>query len=350
MLLGSCALVDVCPWLTWRVPPTPAAWTAAYYACLFGAARIAPTRWRAALAAAAGACLLALTAAPGIESAQPGESRLRVTLLDVGQGEAVLIQTPDRKALLVDAGGSPGPFDIGGRIVTPALWALGVRRLESVVLSHGDRDHVGGVPAVVRDLAPREIWEAIPVPRDSDRRDLRALASSLRVSWRTVLSGARLESGGVVIEAVHPPPPDWERQKVRNEDSLVLRVRYGAVEFWLTGDAGAEFERGVRPGGEAAGIRILKVGHHGSRTATSAALVDALQPRLGLISAGRGNLFGHPSPTVVARLEAAGAAVFRTDEDGAIVVETDGRTARVLTASGRSWWLTLSGVRLEPGF
>lgn len=342
-LLDSCALVDAAPWLTWRVAPSDPFWTAGYYACLFAFMVMAGGRVRRVCLAAAAMCLAVITCAPGIEAMQPSRARVRVTLLDVGQGEAVILQTAGHRSLLIDAGGTPGPFDIGGRVVTPALWALGVRRLDWLLVSHGDRDHIGGVPAVMRDLRPQEIWEGIPVPRDLDRQNLVALAHSFGISWRTVFAGDSLESGGAIVEAMHPRPPEWERQKVRNDDSVVLRVRYGLVDFWLTGDAGGEFERTIRAEGGPR-LTILKVGHHGSRTATSARLVEALRPDVAIVSAGRGNLFGHPAREVVARLEAAGASIFRTDADGAIVVETDGRTARVLTASGRSWSLTLSGV------
>jgi competence protein ComEC len=347
-LLDSCALVDLAPWLTWRVPPTDPIWTAAYFAALGVLAVALSSRVRAAAGIAAGVSLLVILSAPGVESSQPGRGRLRVTLIDVGQGEAALVQTPGGHALLIDAGGTPGPFDIGGRVVTPALWALGVRRLDWLLVTHGDRDHTGGVASVVRDLDPREIWEGVPVPPDRDRRAIIELATASGMSWRTVFAGARLETGGVVIEALHPKPPEWERQKVRNDDSVVIRVRYGLVDVWLTGDAGTEFERAFQASSDGADdgprLSVLKVGHHGSRTATSPAFVRVVQPKLGLVSAGRGNLFGHPAREVLARLESAGAEIFRTDLDGAISVETDGMTAHVRTASGRSSSVTLSGV------
>ena len=128
---------------------------------------VAPLRLVALGAAAL--CLIVIVSAPGVAAARPAADRLRLTMVDVGQGDAILVQTPDGHALLVDAGGTPGPFDIGGRVVTPALWALGVRRLDWLAMSHGDRDHVGGAPSVLRDLAPAEIWEGVPVPPDPDR-------------------------------------------------------------------------------------------------------------------------------------------------------------------------------------
>jgi competence protein ComEC len=345
LLLESCSLIDVLPWLSWRVPPTAPWWTVAYYGAVLWTTVVGTRRSRQCGLGVAAICLIVIVSAPGVSNARPAADRLRVTMVDVGQGESVLVQTPDGRTLLMDAGGTPGPFDIGGRVVTPALWALGVRQLDWLAMSHGDRDHVGGVPSVLRDLAPREIWEGVPVPRDQERRRLRVLSTELHVPWRTILAGARLELGEVVVEAVHPPAPEWERQKVRNDDSMVLRVSYGIVEIWLTGDAGEEFERSAASEVDRAPrLRILKVGHHGSRTATAARFVDVLRPQIALISAGRDNLFGHPAREVVSRLEAAGAKVFRTDQDGAIVVETDGVAARVSTAGGRTWCAAIAGV------
>ncbi|HEX5068672.1 MAG TPA: DNA internalization-related competence protein ComEC/Rec2, partial [Vicinamibacterales bacterium] len=343
-LLSSCALVDFCPWLSWRVPPAGPGWVAGYYVGLLCVAAATSHRLRTIATAICALCLIVIVTAPFLPAAQPAAGRLRITMVDVGQGEALLLQAPGGHALLVDTGGTPGPFDIGGRVVTPAVWALGVRRLDWLALSHGDRDHVGGASSVLRDLNPGEIWEGVPVPRDPDRAELVALTEQLRVPWRTVLAGARLTLGPVVVESTHPPAPEWERQRVRNDDSIVLRVTYGAVDFWLTGDAGTEFERTMLHGDPEPRLRVLKVGHHGSRTATASLLVDALRPQIALISAGRGNLFGHPSPDVVSRLERAGARIFRTDLDGAIAVETDGVSVRVSTVSGKVWSAALAGV------
>jgi competence protein ComEC len=119
----------------------------------------------------------------------------------------VLVQTPGRQSLLVDTGGTSGGFDIGGRVIAPAAWALGVRRLTWLALTHGDRDHTGGAPSVARDLAPVELWEGVPVPRDPDRAALRDLTAAQGVAWRTMTSGARLDAGAVRIDALHPPVP-----------------------------------------------------------------------------------------------------------------------------------------------
>src|SRR6185369_198848 len=122
--------------------------------------------------------------------------------------------------------------------------------------------------------------------------------------------------------------PDWERPRVRNDDSVVLEVVYGEVALLLTGDIGADVEREILPRLTPARIRILKVAHHGSRTSSSRELLDGWRPQLAIVSCGRGNRFGHPAPEVIARLESIGAQVFRTDRDGEVTVETDGHAVR----------------------
>jgi competence protein ComEC len=351
LLMTSATLAGSWPWLWWRVPAVSIAWVAAYYAAAWLACRASgPPRVRQAARLAAIAALGIVAFAPAAGRARPQSERLRITAIDVGQGDATLVQFPNAGALLVDAGGRPGSFDLGSRVLTPAAWALGARAITWLAITHPDLDHIGGAVAVADDLAPREIWEGVPVPRDPDAARLREFAEAGGLAWRQVLSGARLTIGGRIdVEALHPPAPDWERQRSRNDDSLVLRIRYGLVDVLLTGDAGDEFERrlpadlGDRP------IRILKVGHHGSRTSTSARLVEAMRPHVAIVSVGRGNLFGQPAREVLDRLSAAGARLFRTDRDGAVSLETDGRSVRIRTALGGSWMVSAAGAARGGG-
>jgi len=341
-LVSSSGLVDIAPWLSWRAPPVAIGWTLAYYAAVAIALRAGRPAARRIAAVVAAISLAVIVTAPGLERHAPVAGRLRLTMVDVGQGDALIAQFPSGHSMIVDTGGTPGPFDIGGRIVTPTAWARGVRRLDWLVLTHGDQDHAGGAASVVSDLAPREIWEGVPVPRHEALRRLRDDARARGTIWRFVRAGRALELGGVTVRARHPPSPEWERQKVRNDDSIVLELQYGDVALLLTGDAGAEFERTVTMESGLPPLRILKVGHHGSRTSTSDQFVETYQPQIALVSVGGGNLFGHPSADVLARLDRAGAQIFRTDRDGAITVETDGRVVQVQTMGGRSWTLTVT--------
>jgi competence protein ComEC len=304
--------------------------------------------------AGVGLCAAAavILTAPGLGRAWPDRGWLRLTMLDVGQGESLLVQFPSGQSLLIDAGGVPGDFDVGGRIVVPALWALGVRRLDWLAFTHGDLDHAGGAAAVAETLRPREIWEGIPVPRDPLRQALFQSAAARGVAWRRLQRGDVLELGGVELAVLHPPPPDWERQRVRNDDSLLLRVRYGDVDLLLTGDVSRTVENGLLASVADAGrLRVLKVAHHGSRTSTSLDWLRAAPPHVALISAGRRNPFGHPAREVLGRVSDLGAAIFRTDLDGAVQVETNGTDVKVVTVAGREAWFSLwapaSAARVE---
>ena len=245
------------------------------------------------------------------------------------------MQFPTGESLLVDAAGVPwGASAVGERVIAPALWRAGVRRLDYLALTHGDPDHVGGAEAVLRDFRPREVWEGVPVPASGRLRRLQALAREGGAVWRTLQAGETLRIGGAQLTVWHPPAPDWERQRVRNDDSLVLEIRHGDVSFVLPGDIGAEVESGLAGVLPAAARRVLKAPHHGSRTSSSAAFLAALDPTLAIVSAGRENRFGHPAPEVVRRYEEAGVVVRRTGRAGAIEVCSDGEDIRVRAAGG----------------
>jgi competence protein ComEC len=370
-LIGSAALVDVLPWLNQRLAPPSLRVMTVYYVSLISVAcaslvvptfpppprlrRVSPELagdWRATAERSAVVRLgtLALivsgswiVAAPTFtsRSAQP----LRVTFLDVGQGDAAIVQFPDGRTLSVDAGGlaSTTTFDVGARVISPAFWALGVRRLDYMSITHGDADHIGGAASVFRDFKPFEVWDGVPVPPHAPTRELRALANGAGTVWRTLQPADRVSFGDVELVVHHPPRPEWERQRVRNDDSEVLEIRYGGVSFVFTGDIGTEVERTIASSFTRTPVRILKVPHHGSATSSSRAFLDALRPDIAVISAGRGNPFGHPVPSVLERYRNIGAAIYRTDLDGAITVETDGATVRVATFTGRKLTLTANG-------
>ena len=275
-----------------------------------------------------------------------GERLLRVAFLDVGQGDAAVVQFPDGHTLSVDAGGLPGStFDIGSRVVSPAFWSLGVRQLDYMSITHGDQDHIGGAASVFRDFQPFEIWEGVPVPPHTPTQQLRALAAYHGATWRTLQPGDKVSFGTVDLIVRHPPSPDWERQRVRNNDSEVLEIKYGGVSFVFTGDIGRDVEHQIAPSFERSPIRIVKVPHHGSATSSSSEFLHALQPDIAVISAGRGNTFGHPAPAVLERYRNVGAAIYRTDQDGAVLIETDGTTVRVKTFTNRRLTLTTRGRR-----
>jgi competence protein ComEC len=175
------------------------------------------------------------------------------------------------------------------------------------------------------------LWHGIEVPAHEPMRDLLVAAVQAGVNVSPLRAGMVLGLGSVRIRVLHPPAPDWERPRVRNDDSVVLEVVHGDVAVLLTGDVGAAVERMLAPRLTPARIRVLKVAHHGSRTSSAAALLESWRPQVALVSAGRGNTFGHPSPEVLRRLESIGARVLRTGRDGQITIESDGARVSVDT-------------------
>ena len=339
-LVASADLVRFAPFLAYRIAPPSVAVIAVYYgsvalswilwrrrAEITGSRESRRARFvrRASAAAAAWAALWILID-PHTLIAARGDGRLHVTAIDVGQGDAIFVVFPHGSTLLVDAGGlsSSSRFDIGDRVVALVIRDAGFRRLDLVALTHGDPDHVGGAAAIVDEFRPREVWEGIPVPRSEPLTQLRSLAQARGSRWRNVYAGDHVVVDEVDVIARHPAPADWERQRVRNDDSIVLELRWRDVSVVLTGDAGRAVEHDIAATFPPARLRVLKIPHHGSLTSSSPDFIAALHPQVAIVSAGRANHFGHPVPEVLDRYRAAGAQVFRTDQDGAVTVTTDG--------------------------
>jgi competence protein ComEC len=347
-LVRSADLVRFVPVLSYRVAPPAAVATAIYYGAAIawwnstrfpaesGSANVSRTiGWpSAAITVLAAAWILV---DPWTVVAARGDGRLHVTFIDVGQGDAAFVRFPGGSTLLVDAGGLPAgsAFDIGDRVVAPVIRNAGVTRLDNVALTHGDPDHIGGAMAILREFRPKEVWEGIPVPRFEPLNVLRSAAIAGGAHRASMYRGARRVIDGVEVTARHPAIEEWERQKVRNDDSIVLELRWGDVSVVMTGDIGRAVEHDIAPLMRPARLRILKVPHHGSLTSSSAEFLAAARPNVAVVSAGRSNHFGHPAPEVLERYRAIGAAVFRTDQDGAVTVDTDGKKVEVSTFLGR---------------
>ncbi len=346
-LVESARLVEWLPWLTWRVPP-PAPFLVVAAGLLLGVALVGPAwahgRWRWRAGALSGYLVCAALMATGLVPAHralpppgegsPPEAWVRLTVFDVGQGEALLLEGADGLRLLVDAGGSllGRATAFGERTLGPALWGRGISGLDHAVLSHGDGDHVGGAPFAIATFAPRYVWRGVPVPRDARMAQVEAAARAAGAVVGRVAIGQDLVAGPVRVRVLWPPVPDWERRTVRNDDSVVLEVVCGGVALLLTGDVGAAVEEAILPDLTPAAVRVLKVAHHGSRTSTSEALVRGWRPQVALVSSGRQNTFGHPAPEVIDRLRNAGVRVWRTDLEGQLTLETDGRRVWMRTA------------------
>lgn len=314
-LARSADLLAALPALDVRVP-TPALLTLLLYAGgLCGLLRGARRSLSLGLL---GAGLLGLLLGP---TPRPADGRLHLTVLDVGQGDALVLTSPRGRTLLVDAGGFPGRrFDVGEAVVAPFLWARGVRRVDALALSHAHPDHVGGAPFLLGALRVGEVWEGPAARADAGWQALDAALRGAAVTRRSLRAGDRLHWEGASVEVLAPPAPARPAWRVRNDDSLVLAVRFGDLTLLLTGDVEAQGESRLRRSAQ-----VLKVPHHGSRSSSTPAFLAALAPRVALVSAGRGNVYGHPHPEVLARYHALGVHLLRTDRDGALTASTDGR-------------------------
>src|SRR5687768_6155754 len=333
-LIDSAIVVDAAPWLTWRVPSPPLLLMVAYYGLLIAVvgAQLS-ARTQRLLALSAGAAFLWIAIAPDTLARRFGDGKMHVTLLDVGQGDSILATLPNGRTLLIDTGGVSlrGAFDIGDRVIGPALRARGIARLDYLAITHGDPDHIGGAVSLVRDFKPAEIWYGVFVNQHQPTLMLQQAAARSRSTWRWLQRGDRMDLGGVELRVHHPTLPDWERQKVRNDDSLVMELRYGQVSVLLTGDIGREVEQSLMPSLDLLPTVVLKSPHHGSGTSSSDEFIKAIKPAVVMIGVGRANPYGHPLLYVLKRYTDVGAKVLRTDLFGQIELVTDGETIEVAT-------------------
>ena len=299
------------------LPAPSAASTVCYTGALVGAAvawrirRAHPraTRWTVGGASAALLLSVALAAWPLV---RPADGRLRVAILDVGQGDAIVVESADGRAVVIDAGpGGAERLDAGERVVAPYLWWRGFLRVAATIVTHDHADHAGGMVAVRTRFPGAEEWTAA---------DFATAPRAL---------------GGTVITAL--PPVGGPRP---NDRALVLRVELGAASFLLASDIPGVVEQTLVTRAVPLRATVLKVAHHGARDSSTAPFLVAVQPAVAAISVGARNPYRHPDAGALGRLATAGARVLRTDRDGAILFETDGRSLSVTTwASGvRERW------------
>ena len=250
---------------------------------------------------------------------------LEVTALDVGQGDSLLVVSPQGGTMLVDAGGpvgrtlaaTPTGWDIGEQVVAPYLWSRRIRKLDVVVLTHAHSDHMGGMPAVLRDLRPRELWLSIEPGNSPGLCALLQEADQMHITVRHLHAGDSFPWRGVTATVLAPELAYTNPGSPANDDSLVMRLDFDRSSAVLEGDAEAFSEETMLRNHRLTPATLLKIGHHGSKTSTNPDFLAAASPTEAVISVGRHNTFGHPRAEVLARLEAAHIKTFRTDRFGA---------------------------------
>jgi competence protein ComEC len=319
----------------WRVPDPPLSALVLFFLLLacFCAALKRQSRWTLPTAMASLAVLGLIVVHPFASDLRPGV--LEVAMIDVGQGDSILLGLPSGGAALVDTGGllsfgkqrpRDSGFDIGEDVVSPYLWRRGLRRLDVLMISHAHADHAGGAPAILENFHPREVWGAFDLD-DRDWRRLEGLARAAGCRVRSLHRGDVFDSGGLHWEVL-APLPNLRRRDV-NEASLVVRASYGRHSVLLTGDMDRRTEALLLEAGYNERVDILKVAHHGSKNASLPRFLDVLKPGLAMVSAGFENNYGHPNPVTLNSLGERHAVLLRTDLQGLVVARSNARYLEV---------------------
>ncbi|MBW2586488.1 MAG: DNA internalization-related competence protein ComEC/Rec2 [Deltaproteobacteria bacterium] len=287
--------------------------------------------WRSRLAILILSSLLWLGADRALIAREQPSGLLRVSFIDVGQGDATLIDFPNGQLALVDTG--QGGRHPAARELRGLLAARRRSRIDLVVITHGHPDHYGGLPNLVGEIEIGELWlngQLLTEEEDGAMASLisSAMARGTRVRFAPELCGRNPRFGGANLEVLWPCPR-YDAALDLNDNSIAIRLAFGQHSFLLTGDLERESEGLLLAAGRIRPADVLKVGHHGSRTSTSQPFLLAVRPSLAVISSGAGNRYGHPSPEVVARLRQARARVLRTDLHGGVIITTDGERLEI---------------------
>ncbi len=253
------------------------------------------------------------------------EKPFEITFIDVGQGDAVLLNFFGEHHILIDAGMRNPYFDNGRRVVAPFLKRQGIHKLDAVVLSHADSDHLGGFPYILRNFDIGEVWDNGLIKNTRVFREYTHLIDSLAIPHRILRRGDIItDFAPVQIFVLHPGDDFISHGYSANDASLSLKISYGEIDFITLGDIEKNGEQYVSWFGDLLQSEILKVSHHGSMTSSSEEFLDLVKPDLSIISVGQSNKFGHPRQEILQRIEERHIPIVRTDLQGAVVLKTDG--------------------------
>jgi competence protein ComEC len=321
---------------SWRMPDPPLWLALSFVAALLAVAFLINARplFRGISLASVAAFFGLLYWSPFAPDLQPG--KVELTLIDVGQGDSLLLALPDGKTILIDSGGFPvfnnkvrPKLDIGEDVVSPYLWTRAIRRIDILVSTHAHEDHIGGAAALIENFHPRELWTGANPPASPAWATIREKAAKFGVKIVPMHTGQAFPYGGAFFEILAPEPDYEPSAAAKNNDSLVFRLTYGAHKFLLTGDMEKQVESRLLDENRIGRVDVLKVGHHGSRTSSAEPFIGATHPVFALISVGAGNTYRHPTQEVLLRLADAHAQIFRTDESGLVSIRSDGRHLEV---------------------
>jgi competence protein ComEC len=335
-------------WVAWAAASTPGAaitvTTTLITAVLGAIAAVAmvvacSSRFPARPAITGLAALATMAIAPVLPPLTPSRSdRVELHVLDVGQGDAILVRTNRGHWILLDAGPAWRGGDAGRTTVLPYILRRG-GSLEAFVLSHPHTDHVGGAASVLNAMRPHAYWDAAFAGGSDAYIASLAAARQDGIEWHRVHPGDSIRVDGVSVSFLAPDSAWTVGLKDPNLASTIAVVRYGVVRFLLVGDAErAEEDWLLAHHRDELHAQVLKVGHHGSSTSSSEAFLAAVHPDVAVISVGAGNMYGHPSNDVLHALSRIGAEVLRTDEAGTVIVRTDGVHIEI-EAKGDKWEL-----------
>jgi competence protein ComEC len=333
----TCALFSKVPWGRDLPPPTPSQVLIASVGAL---AVLFVRGWRRALLALLTTFSLLVGAEVLLRTTDRPSDEMRVTFVDVGQGDAVLIDAPDGSTLLIDGGG--GSARPGRRALLPLLRARRCSSLALAVLTHPHPDHYEGLSDLVGRVPMKELWDSGQGPAEEPDGPVARLLEEARAEGTMIrdpgdLCGLTRRFGEAELRVL-APCPRYDAGYDPNDNSLVLALRYRERSFLFTGDAEAHQESMLAALGPEIVADVLKVAHHGSRTSSTAPFLAAVSPSLSVVSAGVHNRYGHPHDEVYTRLARAGR-VLTTPRDGGITVITNGRTLEVRPFHGPSFSL-----------